>query len=167
MNPMLYIHSENSFVFIGYETDNIIKEHFKSLLEECQERLKTKMKRSTLVFDSVDALYYKLHKISLNRSGSYIDSPEWVKNKTTTINPKNKKDDKCFQYAIAVALNYQIIKNNPERISKIKSFIKKYNWKEINFPSHKEDWNNFEKNNKLIALNVLFVPHNTRQIRHA
>ena len=54
------------------------------------------------------------------------------KNKKTTINPKNKKDDKCFQYALA-ALNYQKIKNNLERISKIKTFINKYNWNKINF----------------------------------
>ena len=51
-----------------------------------------------------------------------------------TINPKNS-DDKCFQYAITVALNYQNIKSNPERISKIKSFIEQYDWKEIDFPS--------------------------------
>ena len=69
-------------------------------MEEYQIDLKTKMKRSNLVFDSIDALYYKLHEISLNRGGSYIYSPEWVKNKKETINPKNKKDDKCFQYAI-------------------------------------------------------------------
>ena len=31
-----------------------------------------------------------------NRGGSYIDFPEWVKNKKTTINPINKKDNKCF-----------------------------------------------------------------------
>ena len=30
------------------------------------------MKRSDLVFDSVDALHYKLHKISLNRGCLYI-----------------------------------------------------------------------------------------------
>ena len=65
------------------------------------------MKKSDLVFDSVDALYYKIHKISLNRGGSYIYSPEWAKNKKATTNPKNKKDDKYFQYAITVALNYQ------------------------------------------------------------
>ena len=65
------------------------------------------MKKSDLVFDSVDAFYYKFHKISLNRGGSYIDSLEWVKNKKATINPKNKKDYKCFQYAIAVTLNHQ------------------------------------------------------------
>ena len=92
----IHIHSENASVFVGYETDNITKELYKSLLEEYQIGLKRKMKRSDLAFDSVDALYYKFHKISLNRGGSYIDSPEWLKNKKATINPKNKKDDKCF-----------------------------------------------------------------------
>ena len=29
-------------------------------------------------------------------------------------NPQNKKDDKCFQYALTVALNHEQIKNNPE-----------------------------------------------------
>ena len=47
----------------------------------------------------------------------------------TTINPKNN-DDKCFQYAITVALNHEQIKDHPERISKIKYFIDQYNWKE-------------------------------------
>ena len=110
----IHIHSENSSIFIGYETDNIIKELFDSLLKEYQESLKTKMKRSDLVFDSVDALYCKLHKRSLNRRSSYIDSPEWRKSKIAKINPKNKRDDKCFPYAIAVALNHQQINNDPE-----------------------------------------------------
>ena len=33
----MHIQSDNSFIFIGYETNNIIKELFKSLLEEYQE----------------------------------------------------------------------------------------------------------------------------------
>ena len=77
-------------------------------------------------------MYYKLHKISLNRGGSYIDSPKWLKNKKTTINLKNN-DDKCFQYAITVALNHEQIKKDPQRITKIKPFIDQYNWKEITF----------------------------------
>ena len=79
------IHSENPSVFIGYETDNIIKELFKLLLEEYQDSLKRNMKSSDLVFDCVDALYYKFHKTSLNRGGSYVDSPEWLKNKKTMM----------------------------------------------------------------------------------
>ena len=76
-------------------------------------------------FYSADSLYYKLHKISLNRGRSYIDSAKWLKNKKATINPKND-DDKYLQYAATVALNHQIIKKNPERITKIKPFIDQY-----------------------------------------
>ena len=121
------------------------------------------MKGSEFVYDSVDLLHYKFHRISLNRGGSYIDCPKWLKNKKATINPKNN-DDKCFQYAITVALNHEQIKSHPEIISNIQPFIDQYAWKEINFPSNKKDWNEFEKNNKTIALNILYVPHNTVEI---
>ena len=109
-------------------------------------------------------MYYKLHKISLNRSRSYIDSPKWLKNKKATINPKNN-DGKCFQSA--VPLDHKQIKSHPERISNIKPFTDQYNWKEIDFPSHIKDWRKFESNNKSIALNILYVPHNTEAIKHA
>ena len=66
------------------------------------------MRRSELIFDSVDALYYDLNKISLSRGGSYIDSSKWQQNKKTTINPKNN-DDKCFQYALTITLNREQI----------------------------------------------------------
>ena len=91
--------------------------------------------------------------LSLNRGESYIDSPEWLKNKGATINPKSK-DNKCFQYPITVALNHEKIKKDPQRISKIKSFIDQYNWKGIEFPPHSKDWEKFEQNNKIIALNI-------------
>ena len=80
---------------------------------------------------------------------------------------KNDNDNKCFQYALAVALNYEQIKKDPQKISKIKPFIDQYNWKKISFPSHKKDWKKLESSNKSIALNVLYVPHNTKEVRHA
>ena len=79
------------------------------------------------------------------------------KNKKATINSINKKDEKCFQYAITVALNYEEIKKDPQRIIKIKPFINKYNWKGRNYPSEKIDWKKFRKNNITIALNVLYA----------
>ena len=45
-------------------------------------------------------------KINPNRSGSYIDSPDLMKNKNATVNSINKKDNKCFKFAATVALNY-------------------------------------------------------------
>ena len=129
--------------------------------------LEEAMRGSEFAYDSVDALHYSLNKVSLSRGGSYIDFPKWLKNKKATINPKNK-DEKCFQYALTVALNYEQIKDHAERISKIKPFIDQYNWKNIDFPSHShsKDWKKFESNNKSIAVNILCVPHNTEKIRH-
>ena len=46
----------------------------------------------------------------MNCGGSYKDYPDWIKNKKATINPINKKDIKCFQYAVTVALNQEEIK---------------------------------------------------------
>ena len=43
-----------------------------------------------------------------------------------TINPQNN-DEKCFQYALVVVLNYEKIKKDSQRISKIKPFIDQYN----------------------------------------
>ena len=95
-------------------------------------------------------------KINPNCGESYVDSPDWIKNKKTTINPINKKYNNCFQYAVTVMLNHEEIKRDLQRIIKIKPFINKYNWQGINFPSEKnDDWKRFEKNNVTIALNVL------------
>ena len=69
------------------------------------------------------------------------------KNKKVTINPISKKDDKCFQYALTVALNYEKIKKDLQRKTKIKPFINTCNWDEINFQSEKDDWKKIEKNN--------------------
>ena len=131
--------SDNIEIIMGSETNDIIEELLESLLQKYQEGLEKSVRGSVFIPDSVDSLYYNLQKISLNRKGSsYIDSPKWLKNKKATINPKNN-DNNCFQYALTVALNYQNVKKDPKRISKIKPFINQYNWKEIDFPSEQED----------------------------
>ena len=77
--------------------------------------------------------------------------------KKATITPVNTKDNKYFQYALTVALHYEEIKIDPQRITKIKSFINNYNWEGINYPSEKDDCKKSEKNNLTIALNVLYA----------
>ena len=114
------------------------------------------MKGTAFVFNYVQLLYYKCHKINTNRGGSYIDSAKWIKNKKATINTINIKDNKCFQYSVTVALNHEEIKKDPQRIRKIKPFINKHNWEGINFPSEKDDWKKFAKNKVTIAPNFLY-----------
>ena len=162
---VMHTKSDNEEFMNGSDTDEIIKELFKCLLQIYQENLQEKMRGSDFVFDGVNFLYHDFNKISINRGGSYIDSPKWLKDKKSTINPKNN-DHKCFQYAVTLALNLDKINDHPDRISKIKPFIEQYNWKDIDFPSTSKDWKKFELNNE-IALNILYVPHNTKKIEIA
>ena len=108
--------SSNIEIIIGNEKDEIIKQLFDSLLQRYQEGLEELIKGSEFVLDSADLLYYKCHQLNLHRGGSYIDSPKWLKK--VTINPENN-DEKCFQYALSVALNYKTIKKDLQRISKL------------------------------------------------
>ena len=161
----MHTRSNNEEFMNRSDTDEIIKGLFESFLQKYEENLQEEVKGSEFEFDGVDYLYYDFNKISLNRGGSYIDSTKWLKDKKSTINPKNN-DYNCFQYAVTLALNLDKIKRDPKRISKIKPFIDQYNWKDINFPSNSKDWRKLELNNE-IALNVLYVPHNTRKIQVA
>ena len=71
------------------------------------------MRGSSFIFNSVELLYYKWQKTNFERGGSNIDFPHYIKK--ATVNPKNE-DDKCFQYAATVALNYEEIESHPERV---------------------------------------------------
>ena len=91
--------SDNIEIMNNDEADKVIND---SLKKRYQNNLES-MKGGEFVFDYVHLLHYKYHKINPNRGGSYIDSPDWIKNKKETINPINKKDNKCFQYNVTVA----------------------------------------------------------------
>ena len=136
---IMHTKSDNTEIMTGSDMNEVIGELFKSLLQRYQEGLQEKMRGSEFEFDGVNLLYYDFNKISLNRGGSYIDSPEWIKNKKSTINPKNN-DYKCFQYAVTVLLNHDKINRDLQRVSKIKPFIDQYNWNDIDFPSTGKDW---------------------------
>ena len=162
---IMYTRRDNIEIMFGDDNDDIIEQLFESLLKKYEEILQNKMRGSEFEFDGVNFLYYDFNKTSINRGGSYIDSPKWLKNKKSTINPKDN-DDKCFQYAVTLSLNLDKIKKDPQRVSKIKPFIEKYNWEDIDFPSTSKDWKKFECNNE-VALNILYVPYNTKKINIA
>ena len=88
----IHAKSNNMEFMMGNGTDEIIKELFESLLQKYQEGLEGKKRGSEFLYDSVDLLHYNLHKISLNRGGSYMDSPKWLKIKKKTVNPENNDD---------------------------------------------------------------------------
>ena len=124
---VMHIKSNNVEIVNGTDISDAINKLIDSSMKRYQEGLETKMKGSSYIFEGIDLLEYHLHKISLNRGSSYINSPEWIKNKGVTINPKNAKNHMRFQYAITATLNYQNIDCHLERISKIKPFINNCN----------------------------------------
>ena len=67
----------------------------------------------------------------------------WLRSKKEAI----INSDNCFQNALNDVLNYQNIEQDPQRISKIKHCISKYNWEGIEFPAGSKDW---KKLNKII-----------------
>ena len=81
------------------------------------------MKGSDFEFDGIKFLYYDFNKTSIYRGGTYIDSPKWLRDKKSTINPKNK-DNKCFQYAATLALNLDNIEKTLKEYQKLNHLLK-------------------------------------------
>ena len=82
----MYSPSNNIEILMGSETENIIDELFKSLLQRFQKSRETSNNREgELIHENVDLLYYYLQKISLTRGKSYIKSPKRLENKRATI----------------------------------------------------------------------------------
>ena len=75
----MYSPSNNIEIMLSNEADKIIEALFDSFLQRYQKGLEESMRGCEFVFDSVNSLYCKLHKISLNGCGSYTDSPKWLK----------------------------------------------------------------------------------------
>ena len=88
-------------------------------------------------------------------------SPDWIVNKKATINPKNERDNKCFQWSIISGLNYNKIKEkNLKKVLKRKRV-------DTDFSLNRDDWENFEQNNTSVALNVLFASYDGEEIKVA
>ena len=81
--------SDNIETMICDETDEVVKKSFDSLKNRYQNN-SLSMRDSKFIFSYVQLLYYKCHTMNLNHGRSYIDSPDWIKNKKETIKPLSK-----------------------------------------------------------------------------
>ena len=107
----IYSASEPVEIFMGSDTENVIDTLFNTILERIQKSIETSNeRRSRFTHESVALLYYYFQKIDIRKAESYIVSSDWIVSKKATINPKNEKDSKCFQWSIISGLNYNNIK---------------------------------------------------------
>ena len=128
----VYNKSDNFEITRGSNTNEIMRDICNSILRRYQGGLQESMRGSDFVFDYVESLNYIFRKVDLKRSGSYIETPDWIKKKKARINVDND-DDKSFQYSVTVALNYDEKEKHHQRVNKVKPFVSKYDWSEKNF----------------------------------
>ena len=144
------------------DADGAIDKLFDTLIQRFQEAVITSHRNeSGFTHESVALLCYYFQKIDIRRTESYTESPDWIRNKSVKINPKNEKDNKCFQWSTTSALNYNIIfKRYLKKIEKFKRV-------DTDFSSHQRECEEFEQSNTSIAHNILFVSCNSEVIKLA
>ena len=152
--------TKQAYFYMGSDTENVIDTLFNTLLQKFQRIHETSNERgSEFIPDSIKLLEYELRKKDIIRAESNIVSPDWIASKKATINPKNEKDNECFKWSIIAGLNYNKIKEK-----ELKKLLK-FKRVDIDFSSHQRYWENFEQENNSIAINVLFVSHNSEEIK--
>ena len=112
---VMYTRSFCEEIMSGSEVEEIMEKLIMSLLQKYQDNLQNKMKGSDFIFNGVNYLFYDFNRITISKGGSYIESPKWLKDKKCTINQKNN-NNKCFEYAATLALNFNKIDKHPQRI---------------------------------------------------
>ena len=143
VNP---IWSTPHVIMRGTDLGEVIEEMYQKILSD-YETLSQACESSNYVFVRIVEMTYHCHKVDMNRGGSYVDLPEWIKNKKCCINSKNEDDDECFKWAVTAALHYNDIGKDCQRISKIKWYTELYDWSGIKFPTPSNQWKKFESQN--------------------
>ena len=123
----IYSASKPVEICMDSDIENAIDRLCNTILDRIQQAIETSNERgSGFTHESVALLYYYFQKIDIRRGESYIISPDWIASKKATINPKNEKDNKCFQWSIIAGLNYNKIKEKElkKKQKNLKEFIK-------------------------------------------
>ena len=96
INP---IWSTPHVIMRGTDLEEVIEDMYQKILGD-YETLSQTCESSNYVFVRIVEMTYHCHKVDMNRGSSYVDLPDWIKNKKCCINPKNEDDDECFKWAV-------------------------------------------------------------------
>ena len=129
--------------------EKLLKKGFGKILKDVEE---FNLNSSNWVFKEV--LRLEVHTVEYNpiKGSSYIDLPQWIKNKQAIINIKNR-DDKCFIWSI---LRYLYPKEkDPQYLKDLRKYEFSLNTKGLTFPLKLKDITKFEKlNPEISGINV-------------
>ena len=132
-----------------------VEEVYNEMVDEIEEAIQKaeNAEGSGWVLTVIESI--KLHTAEWNplNAGSYMELPEYLKNKKAITNMKNQ-DNKCFMWCVLRALNPK--NNHPERVDK--DLISKQdtlNMEGIKYPVSFRDIDRFESLNPNISITVL------------
>ena len=92
--------------------------------------------------------------ISISRAGGcYAPIPEEVSNIQAAINPLNN-DNRCFVWEAISALHHNEIPRNKGPISRLKPYLFKYNWSDLDYPTSYSSIKAWEVSNR-IRVNII------------
>ena len=115
----IYSKSEPVEILTCRDTEDVFDTLFNTLLQRFQHQQEIwNDKGSEFIPESIELLYYNFQKIDIRKAESYKMSPNWIVNKKATINPKNEKDNKWFQWSIISGLNDNKIKKSNWKFKK-------------------------------------------------
>ena len=90
--PVMHSSSGNIKITPYSDVNYVIDELFESVCSKHQVNLEISMRGSHFIFDLIQLIYYKCHRVNFIRGGSYIDCSDWIKKKKATLNSKNTDD---------------------------------------------------------------------------
>ena len=140
-------------IFQGSDVEELLSVMFTHIKTQVEHPA---LPKSGFTLDHIIHLDIEFHKLELTRGASHIELPKWIATKKAVINPKNE-DEECFKWAVVASLHHEAIEKDPQRVSKLRPFVERYNWEGLGFPMALNKIGKFEKNNPEIAVNVLLV----------
>ena len=146
----------------GTDFDDVIEKMRKKISENF-EKLETAV-GSGWALVKIQNLKLHVAEFKTLKGSSYVELPEWVKNKKTVINILNMTDNECFKWCVTRAM-HPIGKNQNLITKKLREQSKIFDWTGVNFPTSFEDISRFEKNNG-VSVKVLGCDEETKEVVH-
>ena len=124
------MHSKSNVIEIMVygNVDEAIQEFFESLYSRHQRVLEEWIKGSNFIFNCVNMLHYKCHKLNLKQGEPFIASLDWT-------NPINDDNKCCCKSCIKSWRNWE---KNGREYQKVRLIMNNYSWKWINYASQKD-----------------------------
>ena len=151
----MFIKSIHGIIILETDIDLFVNDIFKSIKDKYKD-LDNEMKGSEFSYKLVSKLNIRCEKVNFKEGSSYIKSPNWLRYKNATINPKVIGD---INYTFAFTQHHKEIKNHFEEVSIIKPYLDLFNWMGVEYPTgvNKNNDTLIEKINSEISLVVLYA----------